>query len=70
MFEASRMYHGSIKGVFRKFQECFKEVSGKFQGCLINVSRLFKVRGKCIHVVLKRGFKDIRKKFKRCVRED
>ena len=68
--EVLRVSSESFNSVSRKFQECFKEVSGKFQGCLINVSRLFKVRGKCIHVVLKRGFKDIRKKFKRCVRED
>ena len=38
----------SFKSGSRKFQECFKEVWGKFQGCLINVSRVFQVRGKCL----------------------
>ena len=44
MFEVSRMFQSSFKGVYKKFkgslkgvsrklQECFKEVSGKFQMC-------------------------------------
>ena len=44
VFEVSRMFPVSFKGVYKKFQEilkgvsrklqeCFKEVSGKFQRC-------------------------------------
>ena len=39
------MFQGSLKGVLSKFQECFKEVSGIFQGCLEKVLSLSKIKG-------------------------
>ena len=39
-----RMCQGIFRGVYTQFQQvigCFKEVSGKFQGCLKKVSRVF-----------------------------
>ena len=41
MFEVSRVFQRSFKGVYRKFQGCFKEVSKVFQGSFKNVSRKF-----------------------------
>ena len=39
-----RVFQGSFKGVSRKLQERFKEVSGKFQGSFKKVLRVFQVR--------------------------
>ena len=36
------MFQGSFKGVLRKFQGCFTEVSRVFQGSFKGVSRKFK----------------------------
>ena len=58
------MFQGSHKRVSRKFQECFKEVFGKFQGCLIIiVSRVFQV-GRCFSS----SFKGVSRKFKRSLK--
>ena len=38
------MVQGSLKSVLMKFQEFFKEVSGKCQGCFKKVSGVFQVR--------------------------
>ena len=35
------MFQGSLKGVSRKFHECFKDDSGKFQGCFERVIMVF-----------------------------
>ena len=37
MFDVSRMFQGSFKGVLRSF----KDVSRKFQGCFMEVLRVF-----------------------------
>ena len=40
------VFPGSCKGVSRKFQECFKEVSGIFLGFFKKVARIFQLRWK------------------------
>ena len=40
--EVLRLVNENFKGASRKFKECFKEVSGKSQGCLRKVPRVFK----------------------------
>ena len=36
------MWYGSFKGVYKKFQECFKEIKRVFYVCLKSVPRKFK----------------------------
>ena len=38
------MFQGSFRSVSRKFQERFREVSGKYQGCFKKVLWVFQVR--------------------------
>ena len=42
MFQVLRVFHGSFKGVSRKFNECFKEISRVFPGSFKSASRKFK----------------------------
>ena len=76
-FLVSRMFQGSFKGAYRKFQRCFKEfqecctdVSGKCQGCLKTVLRKMVVE--CFKEdrrVFQGRFKSVSKKFQGYLRK-
>ena len=53
VFEVSRMFQVSFKGVYRKFQGCFQKVSRVFQGSFKSVSRKFQERFKEFSVCIK-----------------
>ena len=62
--------------MFQGSFECFKEVSGKCQGCFKKLSRVFQVRLKCISSGFKgvsRFLKEVQResleKFQRCVKK-
>ena len=66
----SRVFQGCIKGVSRKFQGSFKEVSGLFQGCFKGVSRKFQGRFKEVVWVFQGSFKGVSRKFQGRFKED
>ena len=57
------MHQGSLNGVSRKLQECFKKVSRVFQGRLKSVLREFSLGFKCFCKKLKGDFREVSKVF-------